>query len=205
MAEVIKDTSRDTRDTRDNRDNRENRESRETRETRDNRESKDNFVDHVISVRRVTKVTKGGKRFSFSAVVVTGDKSGQVGIASGKSREVSSAIAKAINRARKTLIQVPLRGSTVPYNVEGKHGASKVVIRSASKGTGVIAGGAVRSLMDALGVKDVLTKSLGSANSQNVAKATLNALAKLRTAKHLAKLRGKTVQEITGGQKNVAA
>ncbi|KKP29593.1 MAG: 30S ribosomal protein S5 [candidate division TM6 bacterium GW2011_GWF2_30_66] len=188
MAEVIKDI---------NRDNRENKVSKD---------AKDNFVDHVISVRRVTKVTKGGKRFSFSAVVVTGDKCGQIGIASGKSREVASAIAKAINKARKTLIQVPLRGDTVPYNVEGKHGASKVVIRSASKGTGVIAGGAVRSLMDALGVKDVLTKSLGSANSQNVAKATLNALAKLRTAKHLAKLRGKTVLEITsGGQKNVTA
>lgn len=168
-----------------------------------NKENKDNFVDHVVSVRRVTKVTKGGKRFAFSALVVCGDRNGHIGIALGKSREVSAAIAKAINRARKKMIEVPLRGNTVPYDVEGRHGASRVVIRSASKGTGVIAGGAVRSLMDALGVKDVLTKSLGSANSQNVAKATLNALAKLRSAKRLAELRGKTVIEIARGEKDV--
>jgi len=166
---------------------------------------KDNFTDHVISVRRVTKVTKGGKRFSFSALVVSGDKQGRVGIALGKSREVSSAISKATNKARRRLIEVPLRGDTIPYDVKGKHGASKVVIRSASKGTGVIAGGAVRALMEAVGIKNVLAKSLGSENSQNVVKAALNALAKLRTAKHLAKLRGKTVSELVGGQKNVSA
>jgi len=166
---------------------------------------KDNFTDHVISVRRVTKVTKGGKRFSFSALVVSGDKQGRVGIALGKSREVSSAISKATNKARRRLIDVPLRGNTIPYDVKGKHGASKVVIRSASKGTGVIAGGAVRALMEALGIKDVLAKSLGSENPQNVVKAALNALAKLRTAKHLAKLRGKTVSELVGGQKDASA
>jgi len=168
---------------------------------------KDNFVDHVISVRRVTKVTKGGKRFSFSALVVTGDKNGRVGIALGKSREVSSAISKATNKARRRLIEIPLRDNTIPYDVHGKHGASKVVIRSASKGTGVIAGGAVRSLMESLGIKDVLAKSLGSGNPQNVIKAALNALAKLRSAKHLAKLRGKTVSELVGigGQKDVSA
>jgi len=166
---------------------------------------KETFVDRVISVRRVTKVTKGGKRFSFSALVVTGDKSGRVGIALGRSREVSSAISKATNKARRKLIEIPLREDTIPYDVKGKHGASKVVIRSASKGTGVIAGGAVRALMEALGVKDILAKSLGSENPQNVVKAALNALAKLRTAKHLARLRGKTVRELVGGQKNVAA
>ena len=166
---------------------------------------KETFVEQVISVRRVTKVTKGGKRFSFSALVVTGDKNGRVGIALGKSREVSSAISKATNKARRRLIEIPLRGYTIPYDVKGKHGASKVIIRAASKGTGVIAGGAVRALMEALGVKNILAKSLGSENPQNVVKAALNALAKLRTAKHLARLRGKTVQELVGGKKDVEA
>jgi len=162
--------------------------------------NKENFVDNVISVRRVTKVTKGGKRFSFSALVVTGDQQGKVGIALGKSREVSSAISKATNKARKKMVEIPLRGTTIPYDVHGKHGASKVVIRSASKGTGLIAGGAVRSLMEAVGIKDVLAKSLGSANRQNVIKAALNALAKLRSAEQLAKLRGTTVKEMVGGK-----
>jgi len=166
---------------------------------------KETFVDRVIKVRRVTKVTKGGKRFSFSALVVTGDKNGRVGIALGKSRDVSSAISKATNKARRKLIDIPLREDTIPYDVQGKHGASKVIIRSASKGTGVIAGGAVRALMETLGVKDILAKSLGSENPQNVVKAALNALAKLRTAKHLARLRGKTVRELVGGQKDVTA
>jgi small subunit ribosomal protein S5 len=161
------------------------------------------LVDHVVNVNRVTKVTKGGKRFSFSALVVSGDKQGNVGIALGKSREVSLAIAKATNSARKNMINVPIRGTTVPYNVFGSHGASKVIIRSAAKGTGVIAGGAVRAIMEAIGVKDVLAKSLGSSNRQNVVKATLNALAKLRTAQHLAKLRGQTVEQLIG-KKDVA-
>lgn len=153
------------------------------------KEKENIFADFVINVRRVTKVTKGGKRFSFSALVVSGNQKGQVGIGLGKSKEVSQAIAKATNRARKDLITIPLRNTTIPYPVVGKHGASKVVIRSASKGTGVIAGGAMRSVMEALGIKDVLAKSLGSANRQNVVKATLNALSKLRSAKHLQELR----------------
>lgn len=155
----------------------------------ESRERENTFSDFVINVRRVTKVTKGGKRFSFSALVVSGNQKGQVGIGLGKSKEVSQAIAKATNKARKDLITIPLRGATIAYPVEGKHGASKVVIRSASKGTGVIAGGAVRSVMEALGIKDILAKSIGSSNRQNVVKATLNALAKLRTAKHLSQLR----------------
>lgn len=158
-----------------------------------------NFVDAVISVRRVTKVTKGGKRFGFSAFVVTGDKNGRIGIAQGKSKEVSSAIAKATARARKKLITIPVRGTTIAYPVVGTHGASKVIIRSAFRGTGVIAGGAVRSVMDVLGIKDILAKSLGSSNKQNVVKASLNALAKLRSAQHLANLRGKTVEEVVRG------
>lgn len=156
-------------------------------------------VDHVVNVRRVTKVTSGGKRFAFSAFVVTGDQEGTIGVALGKSREVSSAIAKATNKARKRMIQVPLRGTTVPYGVVGRHGSSIVVVRSASKGTGLIAGGAVRAVMEALGVKDVLAKSIGASNQQNVVKATLNALAKLRSASHIAKLRGKTIQQLMKG------
>ncbi len=163
-----------------------------------------NFVDAVISVRRVTKVTKGGKRFGFSAFVVTGDRNGRIGIAQGKSKEVSSAIAKATARARKKLISIPVRGTTIAYPVVGRHGASKVIIRSAFRGTGVIAGGAVRSVMDVLGIKDVLAKSLGSSNKQNVVKASLNALSKLRSAQQLANLRGKTVEEVVRGAHHVS-
>ncbi len=162
-------------------------------------EKDSNFVDHVVSVRRVTKVTKGGKRFSFSAFVVSGNKQGQVGIALGKSKEATSAITKATSKARKNMITVPIRGTTIPYEVHGKHGAAKVVLLPASKGTGKIAGGAIRAVIDAAGIEDALTKSLGSANGLNVAKATLNALAKLRSAESLAKLRGMTVKEMVKG------
>ena len=161
--------------------------------------SESNLVDYIVNVRRVTKVTKGGKRFAFSAFVVSGDQEGNVGIALGKSRDPSSAIAKATNKAHKNMFSVFLRKNTIPYNVSGKHGACKVVLCSASKGTGIIAGGAVRSVMEAIGVKDVLSKSLGSANKENVVKATLNALAKLRSITHLAMLRGKTKEEIIRG------
>ncbi len=162
------------------------------------------FVDTVVDVRRVTKVTKGGKRFSFSALVVSGDRKGKVGIALGKSNEVSSAIAKATNRARKDLIEIPLRGTTIPYDVKGRHGASQVIIRPAYKGTGVIAGGPMRAIFEAVGIKDILAKSVRSGNAQNVIKATLNALAKLRSIDHIAKLRNQTIQEIVKG-KNVSA
>lgn len=161
---------------------------------------KENFVDNVVSIARVTKVTKGGKRFSFAALVVSGNKEGKIGIALGKSREVSQAIAKATNRARKRMVEVALRGDTIPYDTEGRHGSSRVVIRAASKGTGVIAGGAMRAIMEAVGIKDVLAKSLGSSNRQNVAKATLNALAKLRSAERLAMLRGKTIKQLVKGE-----
>jgi len=162
------------------------------------------FVDTVISVRRVTKVTKGGKRFSFSAFVVSGDQKGQVGIGLGKSREVSSAISKATAQARKSMITVALRGETIPYDVAGRHGASHVIIRSAYKGTGIVAGKSMRAVMLALGIKDVLAKSVGPSRSgQNVVKATLNALAKCRTASQLAHLRGKSITEIAKGAHHV--
>ncbi len=154
------------------------------------------FVDAVVDVRRVTKVTKGGKQFSFSALVVSGDREGNVGIALGKGREVSAAIAKATLRARKHLIPVQLRGTTIPYDVRGQHGAAEVIIRPAFKGTGVIAGGAMRAIFESVGIKDVLAKSLRSSNPQNVVKATLNALSKLRSAAAIAKIRGKSLDQI---------
>ncbi len=162
------------------------------------------FSEAVLNVRRVAKVIKGGRRFGFSALVVVGDKGGRVGIALGKSREVSAAISKALKRARKSMFTVPLYKTTIPYAVEGRHGASRVIIRSASKGTGIIAGGAVRAMLEALGVRDILAKSIGSANAQNVAKATVNALKKLKSAQDLVATRGKTLKDLFG-DRNVTA
>ena len=164
----------------------------------ENNKEKD-FFDAVVSVRRVTKVTKGGKRFSFAALVISGDRNGGFGLALGKSKEVSSAIAKGTARARKNMIKVPLRDRTIPYNVVGRHGSSKVILRSAYRGTGVIAGGPVRAMMEALGIEDILAKSLGSSNQINVVKATLNALAKLRTIQDITRLRGKTIEQVIKG------
>lgn len=172
--------------------------AKQTQERQRERDLEKQFVDHVVNVRRVTKVTKGGKNFSFSVLVVSGDQEGNVGVGLGKSREVSAAIAKATTRARKDLVTIALRGSTIPYDVVGKHGASKVVMRAASKGTGIIAGGAVRSVVEAVGIKDILAKSIGSGNRQNVVKASLNALAQLRSVPQIARLRGKKINEIVG-------
>lgn len=166
--------------------------------------SGDEYIEKVLKVRRVAKVVTGGRRFTFSALVVVGDSKGNIGVALGKSREVSSAISKALKRARNTMVSIPLYKTTLPFTVQGKHCASKVLIRSASKGTGVIAGGAVRAVMEALGVQDVLAKSLGSNNAHNVVKATMNALSKLRSAKTLAAIRGKTVAEISGNENATA-
>jgi small subunit ribosomal protein S5 len=164
------------------------------------------FIDAVVSVRRVTKVTKGGKRFSFSAFVVSGDGKGRIGIGLGKSRDVSSAIAKATVSARKNLFDIPLRGGTLPYSVNGHHGSSRVVLCSASKGTGLIAGGAVRAVMRVLGVRDVLAKSIGQSGcGVNLVKATLNALSKCRSAAHMAQLRGKSIEQVVKGCHGVVA
>ena len=156
------------------------------------------YSEVVLNVSRVSKVIKGGRRFSFSALVVVGDRKGSVGIALGKSREVASAISKALKRAKKSMFSVPLYKTTIPFTIEGRFGASVVLIRSASKGTGVIAGGAVRAVMESLGVKDVLAKSIGSPNAQNVVKATVSALKKLRAAKQLAMMRDKTLNDLFG-------
>ncbi len=174
--------------------------AKETKQAQVTTEVKKEFVDTVVSVRRVTKVTTGGKTMSFSAVVVSGDQNGKVGIGLGKSREVSSAIAKATIRARKNLFSVATRGTTLPYEVFGRHGASEVIIKPAYRGTGLIAGGAVRAVMTALGVKDVLAKVIGPSRCpQNVVKAVFNALAKCRSAQTLAHMRGKDIAQITKG------
>jgi small subunit ribosomal protein S5 len=157
------------------------------------------FAEILLNVRRVAKVIKGGRRFAFSALVVVGDRNGSVGIALGKGREVSVAISKAFRKARKCMVLIPRNGTTVPFTVTAQYGSSKVMLRAASQGTGVIAGGAVRSIMEAAGIKDVLAKALGSSNSQNVAKATMAAFRSLRSATDLARLRGKSVTQIIKG------
>jgi small subunit ribosomal protein S5 len=152
--------------------------------------------DQVISINRVTKVVKGGKNMSFAALVVVGDESGHVGFGTGKAREVPIAIKKAIEAAKKSLIRVPLIHKTLPHQLIGKYGAGRVMVKPASQGTGVIAGGAVRAVMQAVGVHDVRTKILGSNNPHNVVRATFDALLRMKDPMELARLRGKQVEEL---------
>jgi small subunit ribosomal protein S5 len=152
--------------------------------------------DQVISINRVTKVVKGGKNLSFAALVVIGDESGHVGFGTGKAREVPLAIKKAVEAAKKNLIRVPLIQKTLPHELIGVFGAGRVLLKPAKEGTGVIAGGAVRAVMQAVGVHDCRTKVLGSANPHNVVRATFDGLLKMKDPMELARLRGKQVEEL---------
>jgi small subunit ribosomal protein S5 len=157
------------------------------------------LVDRLVGVQRVTKVTKGGRAFGFSAIVVVGDSNGVVGHGLGKSKDVASAIAKAIEDAKKNLVRIPILDATLPHEQKGKFGGAKVFLKPASHGTGVIAGGAVRHVLESVGIHDVLSKSQGSSNPHNVVKATFNALLQLRSAASIAKQRGISLEKVFNG------
>jgi small subunit ribosomal protein S5 len=156
------------------------------------------YIESTVYVNRVAKVVKGGRRFSFNALVCVGDGMGKVGVGLGKSNEISDAIRKAGENAKRSMMKVPMMGGTIPFAVYGKFGAGKVILKPATAGTGVIAGGAMRAIMESAGIRDVLCKSLGSNNPHNLVKATLTALGQLESARDVAKRRGITINQLFG-------
>jgi small subunit ribosomal protein S5 len=154
------------------------------------------LIDKVVDIRRVAKVVKGGRRFRFSALAVVGNGQGMVGYGLGKAHEVPDAIRKAIEKARRNMIKVPIKGTTIPHEAIAHFGAAKVILKPASKGTGIKAGGAVRAIMEAAGIQDVLTKCIGSRNPHNLVKAVINAFAKMKSAEEVARLRGKDLKSL---------
>ncbi len=159
------------------------------------RESDDAFEDHVVKIYRCACVVKGGRRFSFAALVVVGDRNGKIGIGYGKAKEVPMSVDKGIKEARKNLVDIALKGNTIPHKIIGRFGASRIVMVPAREGTGVIAGKNIRPMLELAGVKDVLTKAYGSTSPKNLVKATMDALARLRTAEQVAEIRGVEIEQ----------
>ncbi len=161
-------------------------------------EAEDQFTEKLVKLNRVAKVVKGGRRFSFSALVVVGDKKGHVGIGYGKANEVSEAIRKGVEKAKKNVVEINLKGNTIPHAVVGRFKSGKVILKPASPGTGIIAGGPVRAVVEQAGIRDILTKSLGTSNALNIVKATMNGLQDLLGLDHVLEVRGKTFKELLG-------